>query len=301
MRTQLKADLMLVLVTFFWGLSYLLTDLALGELGVFTLNALRFLIAFAAALLLFPRKLAAPSRSTLGLSVLTGTALLCVYAFNTFGVKYTSLTNAGFLCALTVVFTPLLDFLCFRTRPSRKLFLVLVMSVTGIGLLTLSGGMRPALGDILCILCAVSNAAYLIITERGVARDKVNAFQLGIYQQLFTGLGMLVLALIFEPPSLPRSPAVWGSVLVLSLFCTGAAFLIQAVALQYTTASHVGIIFCLEPVFNSVLAFFVAREVLAPQAYLGGVLLIAGLLVMETDLSRLFSPRSKAPPSNPET
>ena len=57
----------------------------------------------------------------------------------------------------------------------------------------------------------------------------------------------------------------------------------------------------MEPVFNSVLAFFVAREVLAPQAYLGGVLLIAGLLVMETDLSRLFFPRSKAPPSHPKT
>lgn len=55
MRTQVKADLMLVLVTFFWGISYLLTDLALGELGPFTLNALRFLIAFAAAgLFVFP-------------------------------------------------------------------------------------------------------------------------------------------------------------------------------------------------------------------------------------------------------
>ena len=31
MHTQLKADLMLVLVTFFWGISYLLTDLALTE------------------------------------------------------------------------------------------------------------------------------------------------------------------------------------------------------------------------------------------------------------------------------
>ena len=72
MRTQVKADLMLVLVTFFWGISYLLTDLALGELGPFTLNALRFLIAFAAAGLLFFRRLRSPSRATLKLSLCTG-------------------------------------------------------------------------------------------------------------------------------------------------------------------------------------------------------------------------------------
>lgn len=293
MRTQVKADLMLVLVTFFWGISYLLTDLALGELGPFTLNALRFLIAFAAAGLLFFRRLRSPSRATLKLSLCTGAALLSIYSFNTFGVKYTSLTNAGFLCAMTVVFTPLLDYLFFRTRPSRKLFVVLIMSVTGIALLTLSSALRPALGDILCILCAVSNAAYLLITERGVAGQEINAFQLGIYQQLFAGLGMLILSLIFETPTLPRSPAVWGSVLILALFCTGAAFLIQAVALQYTTASHVGVIFCLEPVFNSILAFFVAHEVLTPQAYFGGLLLLASLLVMETDLSLLFRRRQK--------
>lgn len=92
-----------------------------------------------------------------------------MYTATTFGVKYTSLSNAGFLCALPVVFTPLLDFLFFRRRPSRKLALVLVMAVTGIALLTLSDDLRPALGDVLCILCALSNAVYLIITERAVA------------------------------------------------------------------------------------------------------------------------------------
>ena len=193
---------------------------------------------------------------------------------------------------------PLLDFLFFRRRPSRKLALVLVMAVTGIALLTLSDDLRPALGDVLCILCALSNAVYLIITERAVARPEVDAFQLGVYQQLVTGLGMLVLSVFLEGPDLPRTPAVWASVLVLSLFCTGAAFLIQSVALQYTTASHVGVIFCLEPVFNSIFAFFVAHEVLSPRAYAGAALLILGILMMEADLSALLRPlRRKAPHS----
>ena len=298
MHTQLKADLMLVLVTFFWGISYLLTDLALTEVGVFSLNAIRFLLAFGVGGLCFLPRLRHPSAATLKTAIATGAALFCVYTATTFGVKYTSLSNSGFLCALPVVFTPLLDFLFFRRRPSRKLALVLVMAVTGIALLTLSDDLRPALGDVLCILCALSNAVYLLITERAVACPEVDAFQLGIYQQLVTGLGMLVLSVFLEGPDLPRTPAVWASVLVLSLFCTGAAFLIQSVALQYTTASHVGVIFCLEPVFNSIFAFFVAHEVLSPRAYAGAALLILGILMMEADLSALLRPlRRKAPHS----
>lgn len=69
-------------------------------------------------------------------------------------------------------------------------------------------------------------------------------------------------------------------------------------ALQYTTASHVGVIFCLEPVFNSIFAFFVAHEVLSPRAYAGAALLILGILMMEADLSALLRPlRRKAPHS----
>ncbi|MFR4561502.1 MAG: DMT family transporter [Flavonifractor plautii] len=261
MYTQPKADLMLVLVTFPGHL--LSRSGADGGVGV-RLNAIRFLPLWG---LCFPlRSQAAPSdRRPEG-------PVLRIHR-HTLG-SIPSLSNAGFLCALPVVFTPLLDFLFFRRRPSRKLALVLVMAVTGIALLTLSDDLRPALGDVLCILCALSNAVYLIITERAVARPEVDAFQLGVYQQLVTGLGMLVLSVFLEGPDLPRTPAVWASVLVLSLFCTGAAFLIQSVALQYTTASHVGVIFCLEPVFNSIFAFFVAHEVLSPRAYAGAALLI---------------------------
>ena len=46
----------------------------------------------------------------------------------------------------------------------------------------------------------------------------------------------------------------------LSVFCTGVAFIIQAVAQQYTTAAHVGIIFTLEPVFSGIVAFIFAER-----------------------------------------
>ncbi|MEG0392627.1 MAG: EamA family transporter [Anaerovoracaceae bacterium] len=59
-------------------------------------------------------------------------------------------------------------------------------------------------------------------------------------------------------------------------------------AQQYTTATHVGVIFTLEPVFAGMVAFFLAGEVLLPRAYAGAVLLLVGLFVMEIDLEKFW-------------
>ena len=287
MTKQIKADLMLVLVTLFWGVSYWLIDVSLTDVEPFTLNALRFLIAFAvAAVLAFP-KLKTVNRTTLKYSAVIGFALLFVYIGATFGVRYTSLSNAGFLCALTVVITPILEFFIFRKKPEKKLAAAVVLSLIGIALLTLkANSIKLASGDLLCIMAAFAYALDLIITESAVKKESVNAFQLGVFQLGFTGLYNLVLAFITETPGLPQSSETWISVLFLSIFCTGIAFIVQVLAQQYTSASHVGVIFSLEPVFAGFVAYFLAGEILSGQAYFGAALLVSSLFVMELELKK---------------
>ncbi len=96
MKTQLKADLMLVLVTLCWGVSYYLMDVALADLSPFTLNAYRFIGAFLVAGIFAYGKLKTVNRITLKYSLLIGGALVFVYMGATFGVKYTTLSNSGF-------------------------------------------------------------------------------------------------------------------------------------------------------------------------------------------------------------
>lgn len=286
MTKQIKADLMLLLVTLCWGVSYYLMDVSLADIGPFTLNAFRFLGAFlVAAVLLFP-KLKTVNKMTLKYSLWIGLALVLVYIGATFGVMYTSLSNSGFLCALTVVFTPILARIFQKKKAEKKVIFVVILCVIGIALLTIKENLKPALGDILCILCAVAYAADLLITETAVEKEEVDALQLGIFQLGFTGIFNLILAFLVEEPHFPGSAAVWGAVVFLAVFCTGLAFIVQAIAQQYTSANHVGVIFTLEPVFAGFVAFFAAGEVLLPRAYLGAVILITSLFVMEIDFKR---------------
>lgn len=274
---------MLVLVTLCWGVSYYLTDLSLTSLEPFTLNAFRFLGAFLIACLFAFPKLRTVNRATLKYSCLVGIALTFVYIGTTFGVMYTSLSNSGFLCALTVVFTPILAFIFKKQAPDKKLAVVLVLCLVGIGLLTLNEQLKPALGDLFCILCALAYAVDLLVTESAVGKEEVDAFQLGVFQLGFTGMFNLIIAIVWETPHLPESGAIWGAVVFLAVFCTGLAFIVQTLAQQYTSASHVGVIFTLEPVFAGIAAFLFAGEVLLPRAYAGAALLILSLFVMEID------------------
>ncbi len=292
MKTQLKADLMLVMVTLCWGVSYYMIDLCLVEMGTFNLNAFRFLGAFIiAAIFTFP-KLKDVNKTTLKYAFYIGVSLVFVYMGATFGVMYTSLSNSGFLCALSVVFTPLLGLIILKQKLEKKMVMVVLVCLVGIALMSLNEQLKPALGDIFCLMCAFAYAVDLLITEKAVAKEEVNAFQLGVFQLGFTGVFMLILSFIFEDPCLPTTGIVWGSALFLAVFCTGLAFIIQTIAQQYTTATHVGVIFTLEPVFAGIVAFALAGEILLPRAYLGAFLLLASLLIMEIDVKSLFKKKS---------
>ena len=261
MNKQRRADLLLVMTTFFWGASYYLTDICLADLPPMTLNAFRFIVAFLVLGLIFWKHVVHINRTTLWYSLIVGLALAGTYVAYNYGITRTSLSNAAFICALQVIFAPLLGFLFFRQRPGWKLGAALVVCTVGMALLTLNGELRPASGDLICLITPLCYAVDLLITEKAL------------------GLG--------EPVHLPTSGRTWAAALFLGIFCSGVAFVIQSVQQQYTTASHVGLIFTLEPVFASMVAFVMTGEVLSLRGYIGAALMLLSLFIMEGDWSFL--------------
>lgn len=290
-KKKMQADLMLIVVTLCWGVSYYLMDISLADMDPFTLNAHRFLGAFFIAAALTWKKVKNVNKITLKYSVLVGISLVFVYIGATFGVKYTSLSNSGFLCAMTVVFTPLISRVVLKEKQDRKVLVSVLMCFIGIAFLTLkddfSINMGNLKGDLLCLMCAFAYAIDLLLTEKAVSHEEVNAYQMGVFQLGVTGVCNFVLALIFEQPHFPTTTTVWGAVLFLAIFCTGVAFVVQPIAQQYTTAAHTGVIYALEPVFAAIVAVVFAHEFLSPKSYFGAFLMVASVMVMEIDFGSI--------------
>ena len=279
MKQQLKADLSLLMVTMFWGSSYLFTKIGLESLEPFNLTALRFLIAFIISSMFMWKKYLLIDFEILKYSTWLGVILFSVFLTMTYGVKYTTASNAGFLISLTMVFIPLLSYIIFRIKPQKKLIISLIIALIGIALLTITEELTINFGDALCLLCAILCAFHIIITDRFTR--KVDSILLGMLQIGFVGFYSLLASFILETPILPNSTISWISILALSITCTAIGFIVQTYAQQYTTPTHAGLIFSLESVFSAIFSYIFLGEVLLRRGYLGAFLLILSLFIME--------------------
>ncbi|PED05516.1 DMT family transporter [Bacillus pseudomycoides] len=286
MKIQLKADLMLLMVTFFWGASILLTKVGLNYMQEYNLIALRFIIAFLLSGIVFYKHLSKIDFRTIKYAFILAAILFIVYIFATFGTKDTSVSNAGFLMSLTVIFIPVLSSIFLKQRPEKKVILGIVLTIVGIGLLTLNSQFKIGYGDILCILCALFYAVHIIIT--GTITKQVNSISLGVLQLGFVGLFSIIFSMFMENPKLPSTVESWFSILVLSIFCTGMAFIVQIIAQKYTSPTHTGLIFSLEPVFSAGFAFFFTGETLTVKGYLGATLILLSVVIAKLDFKSLL-------------
>lgn len=279
MTKQLKADLMLLIVTIFWGASYLLTKVGLNNLEPFNLTALRFVIAFCASALVFYKHILKLDMKTVKYAFVLALILFGVFISMTFGLEFTSATNAGFLASLTVVFIPIISGLFMNQKIEKKLIICVCFAIVGIALLTLNNELSINTGDILIIICALLFAVHVIVT--GIYTQNVDSINLSVLQLGFAGLFSLGFSLFTETIKLPNTNISWFAVLFLSILCTAVGYIIQTIAQQYTSATHTGLIFSLEPVFSAILAYIFLGEVLPLKGYIGGVILLSSVLIAE--------------------
>ena len=174
MEHQRRADLMLLLATSFWGISNCLTAICLQDMQPLTLNAFRFITAFLVLGFVFRKNLRRVSLVTVKYSILVGLSLVIVYTSLTYGVLYTSVSNAGFIGALSVVTTPILEFFVYRKKPEKKFGVSMLLCLVGLALMTLNETLKPAFGDVICLFAAVFYSVDLMITERAVADEPVD-------------------------------------------------------------------------------------------------------------------------------
>jgi drug/metabolite transporter (DMT)-like permease len=277
---------MLFIVTIFWGSSYLFMKMGLVAIQEFNLITLRFGIAFILSGIVFYRHLIHADYKTIRSAFLLGSILFCVFASITFGVKSTSASNAGFLVSLTVIFVPLLLSLLLRKLPEKRVIFGVLLSLTGIGFLTIKNQFTINSGDFLCILGALVYAIHIIVT--GKLTKDVDSITLGVLQLGFAAAWGLLFSIGLESPQLPNTAEAWVSVLGLSILCSAIGFIVQTTAQKYTTPTHTGLLFSLEPVFAALFAFAFADEILTIKGYIGAGLVLLSVLTTQIDLKKVL-------------
>ncbi len=278
---QGKANILMVIVTLFWGLSYTFMVIGLEVLEAYNVIALRCIIAFIIAGLIFLPKMLRVTKKTIYYASIQGILLFTVFALSLFGLKTTSAGNAGFILSLTVVLVPIFTSFLDKRLPSRAVSFAIVATMIGITILTYNESLAFQTGDILVAIAAVGYSIYLILNSK-FTKD-VESISYGVYQLGVAGVLGAIFTLALETPKLPTTSLGWVAILGLGVICTAFCFVAQAVLQQYTSPTHTGLIFSLEPIFAAMFAVIFLGEGLTTQLLIGGAFILIGNFVAQLE------------------
>jgi drug/metabolite transporter (DMT)-like permease len=279
MKRRVRALFVLIAVTAVWGVTFVQVKDAVAIYPLFAFLAVRFAIASGTLAVPGAARLRTLGRTGLGAGVLAGALLGAGYALQTAGLERTTVSSTGFITGMYVVLTPLIALALFRSRVSRTVWLGVVLSTTGLALLS---GVHAgsALGDALVLAGAAVYSLQIVLMERYAPRFDVVAFTLVEMIAAFGGL--LVIALALGQLETPHGWTVWGALLVTGVFASAFAFLAQTWAQRRVTATRTALAFSLEPVWTAFFGYTLAGDRLGAWAWAGCAAIFAGVLVAET-------------------
>lgn len=275
-----RADLVLLMVAFVWGSSYLAAKTAIDGSPVLLVLLMRYALAALASVplvLATARRSVRWSREEIRIGSVLGVTQAAVLVLEMYGVAHTSAANAGLLISLTLVITPLLDRTGDRGRPPARFFLAAAVCVVAVGLLTSAHGLRvPGVGDALMLAAAVVRAGHVALVGRLTTGRPLRPLRL-------TSVQTIVGAALCLPPAAADLPALahatagtWAQLTYLALFCSVFAFLAQTWAVQRTSASRASLLMGTEPVWAAAVGIVLGGERFTALAALGAALMVAG-------------------------
>lgn len=215
-----------------------------------------------------------------GLAALPGLFLGAELATWHLSLHMTSVANATLLINMTPIPVALLGWLIFRTPISRTFVIGLVLSIAGV--IVLKGGAEAVgsknlAGDGVALLGSVLYAGYFL--SLGRVRNRFSTLTVMRWSTLAAGLGVLPFALALEPRFVPFTLAGWAVVLALAWVCHFGGQSFITFALAWLPPSFSSLTLLIQPVVAALLAWWFLNEPLTALQALGGVIVLAGILV----------------------
>ena len=271
----MRALLALVAVTAIWGVTFVQVKDALELYPLFAFLAVRFAIA---TLVLAPVGRTEAPRRRLGAGGALGLLLALGYALQTAGLQRTTVSSAGFVTGLYVVFTPLFAYALFRIRVGRSVLVGVGLSVVGLALLA-GVGVGDPVGDLLVLAGSAAYSLQIALMERyapplrrrrvhlrrdarrlpRVRRDRRRARR---------------------PRAAQRSTRL-GALLVTGVFASALAFLVQTWAQRRLSAARTALAFAMEPVWTAFFGYWLAGDRLGVVGWTGAALIMLAIVVSE--------------------
>lgn len=270
----------------FWGISFVATKAALGEISPVTLIFSRFAIA-AAVLLAIVRQW--PPRSAWPALALMGFVGIFVHqTLQAYALTMTSATNTGWLIGLTPIWSAILSAIALRERFGPLKIAGLVGGFAGALLVVTRGNFTASVfsspstvGDLMILISTFNWAIYSVLghgTLRTLGPRRATS------GAMLFGAAMLLPLFVYQRGwrEFPRLTTTgWSALLFLALGCSAMGYLFWYGALERIEVSRVASLLYLEPLVTFAAAAFLLGERVSGIVIAGGLLVLVSVVVAQ--------------------
>lgn len=216
------------------------------------------------------------------LCTLSGVFLGMHFSFYFESLKFTSIASSVVLVDTEVFFVAIGGILLLHEKLSRTGWICIIVTFVGSVIVAfgdMSGG--AVKGDIFALCGAVCVAGYTLIGRKMRKSMTTTAYTWIVY--LVAGIVVFIASAFSGNQVLPISTTSLLAALGLSVCCTLLGHSIFSWGLKYEKAAFISTAKLLEPVFASIIGFFIFKEAPSVTSIVGGVLIIVGIVFLCRD------------------
>ncbi len=270
-----------------FSLSFIWSKQALDYLHPITLILFRVIIAtvvLVSVALLKSKLQRVRGRDLLWVTALSMAQPVGYFIFENGGLMHVSPTLACLIIGLIPVFTPFAAYLVNKERVSKYSWWGLLVSFSGVVVVTLSDGTETLSGNIYGILllmgAVLSAVVYIIILQR--LSRKFNSITIISYINIIAIVFLIPLSFIFDFEGITTLTYEIGwlyPVLMLGVLCSAVAYFFNAEGIRQLGATTTTLYINLMPGMTAIASYIILDEHLSWMKIVGIMISISGLFV----------------------
>lgn len=290
---NLKGTLILLLTAMIWGIAFVAQSAAADDIGSFTFNASRSVLAAVFLLVVivvrdvFSKRKIIPekkeAKEILVAGCVCGVCLAVAVNLQQIGIAaypdgVAVSGRSGFLTATYVVMVAIVSVFVGK-KLNASVIIAVVGCMAGMYLLCLSGGISNVYtGDVLCFLCAIAFTGHILSADRFSALDTV---KVSFVQFTVCSVLSLIPALIFEKLDISSLAAAWLPIVYAGICSSGIGYTLQMIGQKFTGPAVASIVTSFESVFAALAGWVILGQGLSGTELAGCALVFIAIIAAQ--------------------
>ncbi len=284
--SQSRANILMLIASLIWGTAFVSQATGMGSIGPFTFSFARF---FFATITILPLALyfefnnfskIFSNSKLLTLSIATGFFLFLGMGLQQYALQVSQISNVAFITTLYVPIVGIISRFIFKSQLHWIIWIAILLCVYGSYLLSSNQSIEIQRSDSLIFISAFCFAFHIILID--VFMKQFNSpFSYGSIQYFIVFLLSVIIAFIYEDPTIKNISFEWFEILYTGILSAGLGYTLQIIAQHKASPAPAAIILSMEGVFATIAGWLLINQTLDMNKLLGCIAIFLGVIIVQ--------------------